>query len=165
MRAPAEACVSDKQWAEPQDNWMPLRQAVFVFGMTEDEKAPAIHDQPILGLSEDDFDPESRRRELSKKLESETNDSEIAERATAPFSRRQLTKMLQGKSGAHSAEIDPNTSTFLFDFRNASGGATSSTFGPPWAFLEERNGDHCPKPQWAAEALFNREGSVRIPDE
>jgi hypothetical protein len=166
MRAPAEACVSDKQWAEPQDSWIPLRQAVFVFGMTEDEVVAAIHDKPFLGLSKDDFElivTESGHQNLKKKLNSDANDAEIAERATAPHSRRQLTEMLKDRSGAHSAEIDPNTSTFLFYFRSVSGSGVSLLGVSPWE-LERKKRDHCPEPQLDAEALFNKEGLVRIPD-
>jgi hypothetical protein len=160
--------VSEKQWAESRDTWIPLRKAVFVFGMTEDEEAAAIHDQPFLGLSKDDFeliatDPESGHQNLKKKLNNEANDAEIAERATAPFSRRQLAKMLQDNSEADSAEIDPNTSTFLFRFR-VSGGGASLLGVSPWR-LECKKRDHCPEPQLAAEALFNKEGLVRISDE
>jgi hypothetical protein len=159
--------VSDKQWAEPRDTWIPLRQAVFVFGMTEDDEAAAIHDEPFLGLSTDDFASIATQevlQKLKKKLKSEANDAEIAERAAAPFSRRQLTRMLKDRSGAHSAEIDPNTSTFLFHFRSVSGSGASLLGVSPWE-LERKKGDRRPEPQLDAEALYNKEGLVRISDE
>jgi hypothetical protein len=156
--------VSDKQWAEAQKGWIPLRQAVFVFGMTEDEEAAAIHDQPFLGLSKDDFEPDSGLQVLKKKLKSEANDAEIAERATAPYSRRQLTKMLKDQSGAHDAEIDPNTSAFLFRFPSVSGSGASLLSVSPWE-LERKKRDLCPEPRMDAEALFNKEGLVRISEE
>jgi hypothetical protein len=149
---------------------IPLRQAVFVFGMTEDEEAAAIHDQTFLGLSKDDFasiatdDPQEGLQRLNKKLKSEANDAEIAERVNAPFSRRQLTRMLKDRSGAQSAEIDPNTSSFLFHFRSFSGSGASLLGVSPWE-LERKKMDHCPEPQLDAEALFNKEGLVRIPHE
>ena len=45
LLAPVEA------WTEPLASWMPLRQAVFKFGMTEDEETAAIYDTPFLDLS------------------------------------------------------------------------------------------------------------------
>jgi hypothetical protein len=161
--------VSDKQWTEPQDNWIPLRQAVFVFGMTEDKEVAAMHGQPFLGLTTDDFasiatDPQEGLQKLNKKLKSEVNDAKIAERVNAPSSRRQLTEMLKDQSGADGAEIDANTSTFLFRSRSVSGSGASLLDVSPWE-LEHKKRDHCPEPQLDAQALFNKEGPVRIPDE
>jgi hypothetical protein len=151
--------ASVEAWNEPQVDWMPLRLAVFKFGMTEDDEAAGIHDKPFLGISKEDFaHPGFLHQKLKKR---EANDAEIANRTTVPFSRSQLAGMLERKSGARRAEINPNTLTFSFSFRSGSIIAAA-----PWGFLAERSkGDAQAEPRLDAEALFNKEGFVIIPDD
>jgi hypothetical protein len=105
--------------------------------MTENEAIAAIHDRPFHELSKEELG------------------------STAPYSRRQLETKLKELSGAESAEIDPGKSTFSFHYL---GDGSGLWFGPPWSFLE-----HAPKAvtePWAdAEALFNKDGLVRMSDE
>jgi hypothetical protein len=159
LPASAETHSSEERRDEPRANWIPLRDAVFKFGMTEDDEAAGIHDKPFLGLSKDNF---AHPGFLHQKLQNrEANDAEAAKRATTPFSRSQLAKMLERQSGAHCAEIDSNTLTFLFSFRSG-----SIMGAAPWGFLAERRiGDAQAEPRLDAEALFNKEGLIRIPDE
>jgi hypothetical protein len=151
----------DSQWPEAQAGWIPLRQAVFKFGMTEDDEAASIHDKPFLGLSKDIFEqPDSLHQKLKNR---EANDAEIAKRATTPFSRRQLTKMLKENSGAHSAEIEPTTLTFSFDFTDPSRRGSTGFGGPPWSILcEPQDMDISAEPLLVAEALSSGVGLVRM---
>ena len=134
--------MSKKQWAQPEADWLPLRKAVFTFGAPEDSIANDLHDKALNKLTE----------------------PEMVESGVAPFSIRQLTKMLEEESGAKKVEINPTSSSFSFSFE-FDGGA-SSMGGSPWAIIEEPpetagNFD----PRLNAEALFNTEGLVRIGDE
>jgi hypothetical protein len=138
---------------------MPLRQAVFKYGMTEDDKAAAIHDKPLPGPSE--FKEISASRASSRQTT-----IELEERAITPFSRRQLTRMLKENSGAQEVEIDSGSSTFSFSFYGTSYRSVEMSSGPPWALLEEpRKAGASQEAQFEVEALFNREGFVRICDE
>jgi hypothetical protein len=126
--------MSGGQSVGPKKTWLPLRRAVFAFGMTEDEALAAIHDRPFLELSKEEVG------------------------SAAPYSRRQLAKKLKQLSGADDAEIDPDRSTFSFDFSALAIG------GPPWGFLD-RPETVPTDPRADAESLFNKEGIVRISDE
>jgi hypothetical protein len=115
-----------KEWEDPEPDWVPLRQAVFKFGMTADDDSAGIYDKPLPGLSEfKALSPELLRQAA---IEFEAS-------ATAPFSRRQLTKMLMEKSGAHIAEIDPITLTFSFVFKDTALRGATACGGPRWVIL------------------------------
>ena len=68
---------------EPAADWLPLREAVFIFGVADD-MATDLDDKPFDKLT----------------------DAEIAEISATPFSIDRLTQMLEEKSGATRAEID-----------------------------------------------------------
>ncbi len=77
----------------------------------------------------------------------------------------ELATMLREKSHASEAEIDPVNATFLFSFHTP-GRDVSRMGGAPWAILgnfadNAINSD----PRLDAEALFNKEGFVRIGDD
>jgi hypothetical protein len=133
-----EVRLSKKQWAQPEVDWLPLSQAVFTFGVAEDGISGDLHDKPFDELTE----------------------AEIAETYATPFSVRKLTRMLEEKTGARKAEINPTSSTFSFSFDFD--GVIS---GPPWAIIEEpRETAASSDPRVNAEALFNTKGFVRIGD-
>jgi hypothetical protein len=99
---------------------MPLRKAVFAFGIAEDTETVNI---------------------------GATTLSELA-------------KMLENKSGACQAEIDPAGLVFSFHFVDR--GATVIS-GPPWGILEQlRELALNPDPGLDGEALFDKEGFVSI---
>ena len=85
-------------------------------------------------------------------------DTEIVEIGATPLP--ELAKILEDKSGACKAEIDPTRLVFLFHFY--ANRATIISGGAPWAILEQpRETTFNPDPQLEAEALFkaNREQS------
>jgi hypothetical protein len=137
MRTPAEALLPKEQWEESQPGWMPLRQAVFQFGMTDDDEA--VHDKPLPNLSEFQASSSELLRQWAVAFEAS---------ATAPSSRLQLEEMLLKKSGADRVEIDLTASTFSFEFGKSVYGGT------PWAILEEQ--------KTTAEPLDDEEGFIRI---
>jgi hypothetical protein len=79
-----------------------------------------------------------------------------------PLALDQVAEMLIERSGAREVQIDPHKGTFSFSAQSFSGGA-SCIGGPPWAMLATLPDDA--DPQLDAEALFNKEGFVRISDE
>jgi hypothetical protein len=126
--------------SKPKGNWLPLACAVFKFGMAQSN------------------DPNPRASDFSP----ETGKAGLAPRPK-PLSLSELTKMLKQKSGATDAEINPEEGTFSFLF---SGSGAASWGGPPWAVLGEgREVADQPDPRSDAEALFNKEGLVRVGDE
>jgi hypothetical protein len=129
-----------KQRAEPHASWVPLRQAVFKFGMTADDEAAAIHEKPFR-----EFDESASSLELLRQMTIEAEES-----ASVPFSRLQLAKMLLEKSGAHRVVIDPTASTFSFDF----GSSSTAYAGTPWAILAEQ--------KTSTEPPEDEEGFVRV---
>jgi hypothetical protein len=156
VQALPEARLSKNRSAKPHSNWLPLRQAVFRFGMTEDDEAAAIHDKPLLCPSEFKEIAES-----SALLHQTTID--IEESANPPFSMHQLTKKLLEISGAHKVEIDPITSTFSFVFSHTPFVAFGGT---PWGILAEPQGTVANSdPRLDADALFDKEGFVSISHE
>jgi hypothetical protein len=102
------------QRAEPEPNWMPLRQAVFTFGIAEDGRASELRDKPFYDLTE----------------------AEVVEITAIPSSLRELTSTLKEKSGAQEAKIDRARSSFSLVFVRDEGGV-EMFFGPPWAAIEE----------------------------
>jgi hypothetical protein len=139
LRASAERHLSKKKWAQPEADWVPLKQAVFRFGVTEDSNSTNFPDKPFHELTE----------------------AEIAESSGSPSALGELTKMLKERTGAYEAKIDLDKCTFSFSFHSAGGGA-SCMGGPPWTILQEL-GDAAVNidPRLNANALFNKEG-VRI---
>jgi hypothetical protein len=101
--------MSKKQWLRPEADWLPIRQAVFIFGVAEGRTDADFYDKPFDKLTQ----------------------AEIVESSISPFSLRQLTTILEQKSGAHKAEINPTTGTFSFEFADK-----RVEGGPPWAILE-----------------------------
>ena len=93
-----------------------------------------------------------------KKPLDELNDIETARSDGDPLSLRQLTKALEEESGARKVRIDRTSATFSFQFPDG-----SVSGGTPWAILREFS-DIKIDPQILAEALFNKEGLVRIRD-
>jgi hypothetical protein len=59
----------------------------------------------------------------------ELTEAEMAESHATPFSVRELTRMLEEKTGARKAEINPTSCTFSFSFDFD--GVASLTGGPP----------------------------------
>jgi hypothetical protein len=134
--------LSKKQWGQPELDWLPLSRAVFTFGVAEEGISDALHDKPLHELTE----------------------AEMAETHATSFSVRVLTRMLEEKTGARKAEINPTSCTFSFSFDID--GVASLMSGPPWAIIEEpRETAASFDPRLDAEALFNTEGFVRIGDE
>jgi hypothetical protein len=85
-------------------------------------------------------------------------DTEIVEIGATPLP--ELAKILEDKSGACKAEIDPTRLVFLFHFY--ADRATIISGGAPWAILEQpRETTFNPDPQLEAEALFNKEEFVK----
>jgi len=85
-------------------------------------------------------------------------DTEIVEIGATPLP--ELAKILEDKSGACKAEIDPTGLVFLFHFY--ANRATIISGGAPWAILEQpRETTFNPDPQLEAEALFNKEEFVK----
>jgi hypothetical protein len=126
---------------EPAADWLPLKRAVFTFGVAADDMAIDHHDRPFDTLT----------------------DAEIAEIGTTPFSIRRLTRMLEEMSGATRAEIDLGMLAFSFFFV---GNGSTLIGGPPWTILNG-SGETAvnPDPRVAAEGIFNAEGFARIDDE
>jgi hypothetical protein len=134
--------LSKKQWGQPELDWLPMSRAVFTFGVAEEGISDALHDKPLHELTE----------------------AEMAETHATSFSVRVLTRMLEEKTGARKAEINPTSCTFSFSFDID--GVASLMSGPPWAIIEEpRETAASFDPRLDAEALFNTEGFVRIGDE
>jgi hypothetical protein len=71
--------MSKKQWLRPEADWLPIRQAVFIFGVAEGRTDADFYDKPFDKLTQ----------------------AEIVESSISPFSLRQLTTILEHKSGAH----------------------------------------------------------------
>ena len=124
---------------EPAADWLPLRKAVFIFGVAADDMATDLDDKQFDKLT----------------------DAEIAEISATPFSIDRLTQMLEEKSGAARAEINSRTLTFSFAF--VDNGATSIS-GLPWTILSEDIAVNFDPPV-AAETATTAEGFVRIDDE
>jgi hypothetical protein len=102
--------MSKKKWAEPEAEWVPLKPAVFRFGISE--------------VAASDLSSE----QLFELREAETRASEIEF-----LSLVQLTKILKDKSGASYAEIDPSSATFSVLF---SEGSPRRLAGTPWELLK-----------------------------
>lgn len=131
--------MSKNEGAEPKVDWLPIRLAVFKFGIAEDDQ--------VSGLQETTLD--------------ELSDSEIKNLGPMLYSRSQLTRLLEAKSGANTVTID--TTFGKFSFQLADG---STIAGTPWAILpESQKTDTDIDPRIYAESLFNREGLVRVNDE
>jgi len=96
---------------EPAADWVPLRKAVFTFGVAADDTAADLFDKPLDTLT----------------------NAEIAAISDKPSIRR-LTRMLKEESGATGVNID--TDALIFSFLFVDNGATSFG-GPPWAILSE----------------------------
>jgi hypothetical protein len=78
------------------------------------------------------------------------------------YSLEQLTKILQEQSQACKVEINVVDGTFSFFFHSPQHGA-SCWGGPPWAILGQPTDSAInSNPRFDAEALFNKEGFVRI---
>lgn len=136
--------LTKKSWAEAEVSWLPLAQAIFAFGISADDMKPALYDMARYELTKVD----------SSKIDTTRALSPIA------FSIRQLTQMLQEKSGARKAEIDPIRSTFAFSFDD-----TEILAGPPWAILDEpRETAQSPDAILAPGAVLNTDGIVSIND-
>ena len=112
--------LSTKPTDAPEANWVPLRQAVFAFGIP-------------------DFPP-----------------------------LQELTATLQKTSGAQRAEIDINEATFSFHFFSEDG-KEEFLGGPPWGILQkpplQEPSNYNTDARLDAEALFNKEGLVKISDD
>jgi hypothetical protein len=72
---------------------------------------------------------------------------------------RELAALLQSKSGAVAAEIDPDAATFSFYFRV--GTAETACGGPPWAIIEEPSREER-NPDPRLDAVSNQEGFVGV---
>jgi hypothetical protein len=130
-----------QEWAEPDVDWLPLGKATFKFGIADDDGPSDVREKPS---------------------NEPTNDG-IVEDTKVSFSQNQLTELLKEQSGARSTEIDQGTASFTFNFIHVGGGA-SVIGGTPWAILREARAVKI-DPKIEAEALFAREGIVRIRDE
>ena len=131
--------MSKNEGAEPKVDWLPIRLAVFKFGMADDDQVSGLQEKPLDELS----------------------DSEINNLGPMLYSRSQLTRLLEAKSGANTATID--TTFGKFSFQLADG---STIAGTPWAILRvSKKTDTDIDPRIYAESLFNREGLVRVNDE
>ena len=91
-----------------------------------------------------------------------TSSSENGAREATAMPIAKMEAVLKEHSGAVHVEIDQALCTFNFQF--SPGG--SSWGGPPWALIEQIDGARSTSdPRADAEALFNKEGLVRINDE
>jgi hypothetical protein len=142
LRSPAEACLSKKQWAGPESDWLPIGLGTFKFGMSEGDEVADVQQKRLLELSR----------------------AEILQAAQTPFSLDQLTELLEKTSGVHEATIDQEAATLSCQFKR-SGGGLSTIGGAPWAILREQRTSPHIHPRVEAEALFSKEGLVRIGDE
>lgn len=97
--------MSKETWTEPQASWVPLKTAVFKFGIFDDASA-------------------SSEEQLS------ATTSEM--RTSGNRSLAELTNLVKEKCGASSVVIDPMTATFTILFPE--GDARKFT-GPPWYLL------------------------------
>jgi hypothetical protein len=103
-----------KKWTEPEAEWVPLKQAIFRFGVADAENGTAS--------------------DLSNAQLYELKEAEIGVSVIALLSLAQLTEVLKDKSGASTAAIDVPTSTFSIHFAE---GRTRSFKGAPWELLNE----------------------------
>jgi hypothetical protein len=124
----------------PKADWYPVARAVFRFGIADAEI-------PELALA---------------KSSTDSMKTGIAVSARA-LSVDQLAKLLKENSGAIDANIDPEQCTFSFEFYER---GASVWGGPPWAILTEGSkAGTSSDPRSDAEALFNKEGIVKVSDE
>jgi hypothetical protein len=132
-----EVRLSRNQRVKPAADWLPLREAVFIFGVAADDMTTDVDDKP--------FDT--------------STDAETREIDATPSLIRRLTQMLEEKSGATRAEIDSSASIFSFFFDD---NGSMSISGPPWTIL---SGGTAHTPQVPTRTAPNAEGFVRIDDE
>jgi hypothetical protein len=108
--------MSKTKWAVPSTDWVQLKQAIFRFGVSEEHLSSHLSNKPDLA-----------NEQLSKLL-----GPTIGATPVQFFSLRQLSKILEDKSGANSAQIDPSSTTFCILF---SEGTTRRFQGTPWELL------------------------------
>jgi hypothetical protein len=150
--------AANQEWADPESDWLPVGKATFEFGIADDDGPAHARARPL----ESEFSLAAFRKSISVHDNSPVDrlkDAELAEVTTGALSQKQLAKILERESGAHKTEIDRDSGTFSFSFFH------NGVFGGrPWAILRVATEVKI-DPQIEAEALFNKEGIVRIRDE
>jgi hypothetical protein len=153
--AKTSSSKSSSEWREPEADWIPIGRAVFRFGIAKSDSSPTA-ETPSNGIaffSREAFE-QSRKREGG-------SSPNIANYDPEPPSLVELTKLLQEKTHAREVEIGQEGGHFWFSFDLTRGGS-STMGGAPWAILAK---PVTIDPRIEAEALFNKEGLVRISDE
>lgn len=84
--------------------------------------------------------------------------------ALQPLDLADFTEQLEKLSGAKEAKIDPDNASFTFFFHTPGSGVSFMTI-PPWESTEPSENLSPSDPRLDAEALFNKEGIVRISEE
>jgi hypothetical protein len=150
--------AAKQEWADPECDWLPVRKATFEFGIADDDEPSDVRERSL----ESRFSLAAFRKSIRVHDNSPVNrlkDAELAEVTTGPLSRKQLANILERESGAQRTEIDRDSGTFSFSFFH------NGVFGGrPWAILRVATEVKI-DPRIEAEALFNKEGIVRIRDE
>jgi hypothetical protein len=156
--AKTSPATSKSAWPDPQGDWVPIGRAVFRFGMAgSDGSTPS--ETPPGGT--DLFSRETFEQSRSREGASGIN---LAKYETKPPSLEDLAKLLQEKTHAREVEIDQEDGRFIFGFDLLGGGA--SVYGvTPWVLLAMPEAPLAIDPRVEAEALFDKEGLVRISDE
>jgi hypothetical protein len=153
--AKASSRKSKSEWPEAQGGWIPIARAVFRFGIADIDASTTSETPPrAVGL----FSPDAFE---SREGASGIN---LAKYETKPPSLGDLAQLLQEKTHAREVEIDQEDGRFIFGFDLPGGGA--SVYGvTPWVLLAMPEAPLAIDPRVEAEALFNKEGLVRISDE
>jgi hypothetical protein len=142
-----------REWHKPPSDWIPLGRAVFRFGIGDPDSSTASEtpstSAPLFSIEA--FEQFRRGDGASIR--------EVANYEPKPPSLEGLTELLQDKTQASSVEIDQEAGRFRFGFLVPGGGASVSAL--PW----DPDVPVAIDPRIEAEALFNKEGLVRISDE
>jgi hypothetical protein len=130
--------VANTPVLEPLPNWIPLRRAIFQFG---------VDDEP-----DDELDALLEEvRELIK--------SKHTDHTARPFSLNALIEMLRQRTKANELTIDPTEGTFSFSFDSSEYGSCV-VGGRPWDILAPPLNDAKLDPR--RQAKPSREGLIRV---
>lgn len=151
----ATAPQPERRWQEPQDGWIPLGLATFRFGIADADPSSTSGASTARA---DLFSIEAFQRSKDREGVSDLGYD------PDPPTLKDLTELLREKAGASEAEIDREDGRFAFSFI-LSGGGPACHGGTPWAILREPDESPELDRRLEAEALFNKEGLVRISDD
>lgn len=140
------------QWDQPDLGWIPVAPAVVRFGIADSDRFKTSDSAPLSRETEE-FVVRGKQFPV-----------EMASRAPEPLSLEGLTKLLQDKTHARKIEIDQQNGHFYFSFDLPHGGA-STWVSTPWVTLAAPDEPLRMSAKIEAEALFNKEGFVRVSEE